>query len=174
MYVLGYDGSDDTKAYYNTSVYVNCSTGVLRGAAWNDYAECRKDNGQEKLQQKPGMCVKENGDGTLSITTKRLERGCEIISDTYGMLIGDKVGHNTPVAVSGRVLAYAYEDKEELKAYIGWPVCSGPNGTVSVMTEDEEEKYPSRIIGTISEIPDYDTWGQTNIKVDGRIWIRIK
>ena len=38
----------------------------------------------------------------------------------------------------------------------GYPVCSGPNGTVSIMTEEEEEKYPSRIIGTVSEIPTYE------------------
>jgi hypothetical protein len=31
------------------------------------------------------------------------------------------------------------------------------------MTEEEEEKYSSRIIGVISEIPDYDTWGENNI-----------
>jgi len=42
------------------------------------------------------------------------------------------------------------------------------------MTDEEEEKYPSRIIGTISEIPNYDEWGAEKIKVDGRIWIRIK
>ena len=51
------------------------------------------------------------------------------------------------------------------------------------MTEEEEEKYPSRIIGTISEVPSYEIWhagGQGNeetstpIKVNGRIWIRIR
>ena len=174
MYVLGYDGSDNTKAYYNSSVYVDCSNGVLRGAAWNDYAEGRKQNIEEQDIQKPGCCVKENGDGTLSLTTKRLERGCEIISDTYGMIIGQDCNHKTPIAVSGRVLAYPYESIEEFKNHIGYPVCSGPNGTVSIMTDMEEHDYPSRIIGTISEIPDYDIWGQNNVYVDGRVWIRIK
>lgn len=47
------------------------------------------------------------------------------------------------------------------------------------MTEEEEEKYPSRIIGTISAVPDYDVWyggnnGDTPINVNGRIWIRIR
>ena len=174
MYVLGYDGSDNTKAYYNSHVYVDCSNGVLRGAAWNDYAEGRKQNIEEQDIQKPGCCVKENGDGTLSLTTKRLERGCEIISDTYGMIIGQDCNHKTPIAVSGRVLAYPYESIEEFKNHIGYPVCSGPNGTVSIMTDMEEHDYPSRIIGTISEIPDYDIWGQNNVYVDGRVWIRIK
>ena len=44
----------------------------------------------------------------------------------------------------------------------------------SIMTEEEEEKYPSRIIGTISEIPDYEEWGTGKVKVNGRIWIRIR
>jgi len=43
------------------------------------------------------------------------------------------------------------------------------------MTEEEEEKYPSRIIGTVSEVPTYETWGSNNqVKVNGRVWIRIR
>lgn len=42
------------------------------------------------------------------------------------------------------------------------------------MTEEEEEKYPSRIIGTISEIPSYEEWGTGKVKVNGRVWIRVK
>jgi len=42
------------------------------------------------------------------------------------------------------------------------------------MTDEEEEKYSSRIIGIISEIPDYETWGENNIAVNRRVWIRIK
>ena len=146
------------------------------GAVWNDYAEFRKDNVEEKELQKPGRCVREIGDGSLALTTKRLERGCEIVSDTYGFAIGEDVenGYTTPIASSGRVLAYPYEDVEEFRKHIGWPVCSGPNGTVSIMTEEEEEKYPSRIIGTISEIPSYEKWGSGEVVVNGRVWIRIK
>ena len=156
------------------SLTTHLRAGQIWGAVWNDYAEYRKDNLKEI--QEPGRCVHEVGDGTLALTTKRLERGCEIISDTFGFAIGqDKEnGYNTPIASNGRVLAYPYESTEEFKNHIGWPVCSGPNGTVSIMTEEEEEKYSSRIIGTISEIPTYETWGTGNVKVDGRIWIRIK
>ena len=42
------------------------------------------------------------------------------------------------------------------------------------MTEKEEKRYPSRIIGTISEIPDYQIWGSGNIEVNNRVWIRIR
>jgi hypothetical protein len=42
------------------------------------------------------------------------------------------------------------------------------------MTAEEEEKYPSRIIGTISEIPNYDVWGTDKVIVDERIWIYVK
>lgn len=143
---------------------------VLMGAAWNDYAEYR----ETKEEIEPGRCVKEIGDDTLEITTKRLERGCEIVSDTYGFVIGKTEKCQTPIASSGRVLAYGYESREEFASHIGWPVCSGPDGTVSIMTEEEEEKYPSRIIGTISAVPDYEEWGTGNVKVNGRVWIRIR
>ena len=151
------------------SVYVT-NGGVLMGAAWNDYAEYRICNEEFK----PGQVTLENGDDTLSITSQRLQRGCSIVSDTFGFAIGETDEAKCPVAVSGRVLAYGYESREEFKKHIGWPVCSGPNGTVSIMTEEEEEKYPSRIIGTISAVPDYETWGTGNVEVNNRIWIKIK
>lgn len=118
--------------------------------------------------------MREVGDDTLILSQERLERGCEIISDTFGFAIGQTENAKIPIAVSGRVLAYPYETREEFATHIGWPVCSGPNGTVSIMTEEEERKYPSRIIGTISAVPNYEEWGSGNIKVNGRIWIKIK
>jgi len=50
------------------------------------------------------------------------------------------------------------------------------------MTNEEARNYPWCIIGTISAVPDYDIWianeyeGDTKeeIKVNGRIWIRIR
>ena len=142
---------------------------VLFGAAWNDYAEYRESN----IAQ-PGRCIIENGDDTLSLSNERLQRGAEIVSDTFGFAIGETDTCKTPIAVSGRVLAYGYEDREQFKSHIGYPVCSGPDGTVSIMTDEEEQLYPSRIIGYISAVPDYEIWGTGNVKVDGRIWIRIK
>ena len=162
---FGYNGAND-------GVWITTGK-VLMGAAWNDYAEFRKIENKETVE--PGRAVVEVGDGTLRLSTKRLERGCEIISDTFGFVIGPKDEGMIPTAATGRVLAYPYKSREEFAKHIGWPVCSGPNGTVSIMTEEEEEKYPSRIIGTISEIPAYEIWhGGEDIEVNGRVWIRIR
>ena len=147
------------------------------GAVWNDYAEYRetKDNIQ------PGRCVVETGHGDLVLSTERLQPGCEIVSDTFGFAIGETSTCKTPTACAGRVLAYLYEDRSLAKP--GDPVCSGPNGTVSIMTHEEEVQWPSRIIATISEIPDYEEWeygsadefgNKEKLKVDGRIWIRVR
>ena len=137
------------------------------GAIWNDYAEYRESSDLE-----PGRVIIEQGDGHLERSTKRLEPGAEIISDTFGYSMGQTEKCQTPIAVAGRVLAYPNEKYYKYKP--GDPVCSGPNGTVSKMTRREVRKYPDRIIGTVSEIPTYDTWGPNNIKVDGRIWIRVR
>jgi hypothetical protein len=64
------------------------------------------------------------------------------------------------------------EDLKDIK--IGAPVCSGPNGTVSQMTKHEARKYPWLIIGTISSIPQEEEWGQNKIKVNNRVWIRVR
>ena len=166
IYVSGVTSTGASTLYCNTSVY--CSGSVLYGAAWNDYAEFR--NTKEEIE--PGRCVAENGDGTLSISTNRLIPGCDIVSDTFGYAIGKTDVATTPLAMTGRVLAYPYEDRDSYKP--GDAVCSGPNGTVSKMTRKEIINYPDRIIGTVSEIPTYDTWGAGNVSVNGRIWIRIR
>ena len=133
----------------------------------NDYAEYRLVDAKE-----PGRCVIEDESGVMKLSTERLQPGAEIISDTYGMLIGKQNNNQIPIASSGRVLAYPAEDRNTYS--LGCAVCSGPNGTVSQMTREEIKEYPERIIGTVSEIPKYETWGDKNIKVNGRIWIRIR
>ena len=150
--------------------------GKVWGAVYNDYAEMRNvpEAQNEDNPLRPGTCVREVGDGTMVPTTERLQRGCKIISDTFGFNIGETENCKTPIAVSGRALVYLDQDREIARDYIGWPVCSGPNGTVSIMTEEEEEKYSSRIVGTISEIPNYEKWGSSNVEVDGRIWIYVR
>ena len=53
-------------------------------------------------------------------------------------------------------------------------VYSGPNGTVSKMTREENKEYSERIIGTVSAISNYKIWKNKNILINGRIWIKIK
>lgn len=159
-----------TYSNHKTTVYIDTS-GRLWGAVWNDYAEFRKTQDAKEIEA--GRVVKENGDGSLSISTTRLEPGCEIVSDTYGFAVGKTNETNLPIAIVGRVLAYPYENISIYKP--GDAVCSGPNGTVSKMSREEIQQYPERIIGTVSEIPTYDIWhGSQDIEVNGRIWIRIK
>lgn len=142
--------------------------GQVYGAVWNDYAEYR----QTKKHIQPGYCVIETGKGDLIKSSERLQPGANIVSDTFGFAIGETEQTKTPLAVSGRVLAYPYEDRDSYQA--GDPVCSGPNGTISKMTREEVREYPDRIIGTVSEIPNYEVWGTGNVKVNNRIWIKVK
>ena len=151
----------------NTTVRI-ASNGGIYGAVWNDYAEFR----EVKKEIEAGRVVIETGKGDLKLSTKRLQPGANVISDTYGFAIGETDKAKTTIAVSGRVLVYPYENKKDYKP--GDPVCSGPNGTISIMTRKEVSEYPDRIIGTVSEIPDYETWGTENVKVNGRIWIKVR
>ena len=139
------------------------------GAVWNDYAECRESN--EFIDA--GRVVKENGDDTLSLADGRLIYGCSIVSDTFGFMIGETAKAHTPIAVSGRVLAYPYENREVFRYNIGCFVCSGPNGTVSLMDKEEVWNHPEAIIGQVSAVPDYEYWGN-NVKVNGRVWIKVR
>ena len=139
------------------------------GAVWNDYAECRESN--EFIDA--GYVVKENGDDTLSLADGRLIYGCSIVSDTFGFMIGETDKAHTPIAVSGRVLAYPYENREVFRHNIGCFVCSGPNGTVSLMNKEEVWNHPEAIIGQVSAVPDYEYWGN-NVKVNGRVWIKVR
>ena len=139
------------------------------GAVWNDYAECRESN--EFIDA--GHVVKENGDDTLSLADGRLIYGCSIVSDTFGFMIGETDKAHTPIAVSGRVLAYPYENREVFRHNIGCFVCSGPNGTVSLMDKEEVWNHPEAIIGQVSAVPDYEYWGN-DVKINGRVWIKVR
>ena len=166
-YVLGTTtaSSANHATVYNASVYTSGS--VLYGAAWNDYAEYRIADCRE-----PGRVICENGDDTLSIATKRLQPGASVISDTFGFAIGETEEAKTPIAVSGRVLVYPYENRNSYAP--GDAVCAAPNGTVSKMTREEIREYPERIVGVVSAIPSYKTWGAGNVEVNDRIWIKVK
>ena len=161
-----------------TKLYFNPKTGRLTAttvanAIWNDYAECRS-----ALVEEPGRVITENKDGKMRLTEERLMPACKIISDTYGTIMGQSKEAKTPIAVAGRVLAYPYQNREVYE--LGAAVCSAPNGTVDIMTRDEIREYPERILGTVSEIPNYDIWfaGDENnpkhIPINGRIWIYVR
>lgn len=171
----------DAYFYISKDCYFRCSTRVY-GAVWNDYAEKRnipeaqQDWIDEECAANPlaGRCVREIGDDTMVLSDARMQKGCKIISDTFGFSIGETEDCKTPIAVSGRVLAYLLEGREVAKEHIGDFVCSGPNGTVSIMTTEEYFKCPQAVVGTISAVPDYEVWGTGNVKVDGRIWIYVR
>lgn len=139
----------------------------VHNAVWNDYAECRK---AETIE--PGRVVIEHESGEMKVSSERLQAGGSIISDTYGSCMGETAECKTPIAVAGRVLVYTYEDRNTYP--LGAAVCTAPNGTVSVMTREEIREYPERILGTVSEIPDYEVWGTGNIQVNNRIWIKVR
>lgn len=157
-------GTESLKWHKIYSTYIYGDT--VYGAVWNDYAEYREVNTAE-----PGRVVYEVGDDTLALTFKRMMPACSIISDTYGFAIGETEKCKTPLAQAGRVLAYPLEDRCGYNP--GDAVCSGPNGTISKMTQEEKVNYPECIIGYVSCVPDYEVWGKHDTKVNGRIWIKV-
>lgn len=163
-YFCSYRGFNASNSSYYSNAYLYA--GRVYHAYWNDYAEFRTT----VRNAKPGQVVIDHDDGTMEITTKRLLPGAQIVSDTYGTAMGESEKDKTPVAVAGRVLACPYRDKKEYHA--GMAVCSAPNGTVDIMSKIEIVLHPDCIIGYVSEIPDYETWGQ--VTVNGRIWIKLR
>lgn len=182
--IAGVKTFSDTTASSSTStgaVIVKGGLGVAKyiygsrvyNAVWNDYAEFRQGTTVQG-----GYCVSECEDGWMRKSTKRLQPACRLTSDTYGSCMGETDKAKTPIAVAGRVLAYTYEQRSKFK--IGDAVCSGPDGKVSIMSRREIRKYPDRILGIVSEIPNYEVWNAGTeenpnpVKVDGRIWIYVR
>ena len=171
------DDTTSTSYSANTAASINTQGGIYAAkdiwgrrvfnAVFNDYAECRTT-----IDLTPGHVVVDQDDGSLICSNRRLQPGAQVISDTYGHLMGVTETATTPIAVAGRVLVYPYQLRTNYHA--GMAVCSAPNGTVDIMTRDEIRDYPDCIIGIVSEIPEYETWGSNNVKVDGRIWIKVK
>ena len=174
--VIGYIGGESPTfvhagALDNTGIYIDWSQGIdkaiLMGAAWNDYAEYR--NQVEAIPA--GYCVASQDDGKVYKTTEKFQACDGIVSDTYGFSIGQTENSQTPLAVSGRVLAYCAGDIADYHA--GDTVCAGPEGKIYKMTREEIREWPDRIVGVVSEIPTYDYWNGT-IPTKGRIWIKVK
>jgi len=150
-----------TFKYGDAGIYID-TRGILHGAAWNDYAETRTIKGTVE----PGDVVCEYGGGVLSLSETRLQPCPYVVSDTYGVIIGDS--KDTPVAVAGRVLVKL----SDFSFKIGDCVCAGPDGKAAIMTREEIKKFPDRILGIITEIPNYDEWN--GVKVNNRVWIKLR
>ena len=146
---------------------------AVTGAVWNDYAECRESDIQE-----PGYVLIEKGDDTLTKSTERMQPFAGVSSDTWGFSQGETERAKTHIAVAGRVLVYPYRPRDEYKP--GDCVCAAPNGTVDIMTPNEVALHPDRIVGTVSCVPNYETWGggeladRDPVQVNGRIWIKVR
>lgn len=163
-----YIGTEYNSAWMTVDPSGNVRATKVYGAVWNDYAEFRN----QKNEVKPGYCVASANDGRVYKTTEHLQACDGIVSDTYGFAIGETDDCKTPLAVSGRVLAYCEGNAHDYNA--GDTVGASANGKVIKMTREEIKEYPDRIVGIVSEIPEYETWGTGNVKVDGRIWIKVK
>ena len=145
----------------DVGIYVS-SKGIMHGAAWNDYAEKRKVFGLVN----PGDVVCENGDGTLSLSEERLQACPYVVSDTYGFVIGED--KDVPLAVAGRALVKVSDEHVS----VGDCLCAGQDGKAYVMSRPEVMAYPDRILGIVTEVPDYDEWN--GVKINNRVWIKIK
>ena len=161
---------EDGKVYAHTQngspqdsngVYVS-SNHVLNGGAWNDYAERR-----ECISGEAGDVVCEQGDGTLGLSKEKLQALPYVISDTFGMVIGNRDKTYKPIAVSGRVLV-----KVNCETKVGDVLCADKDGFATKMTRTEIANYPDRILGIVSEVPTYKVWN--DIEINNRVWITIK
>lgn len=162
-------------AVAESAVYLGTESGgghlyatAVHNAVWNDYAEYRAATSYIE----PGRVVIDTDNGEVILATKRLQPGAQVVSDTWGHIMGETESAKTPLAVAGRVLVYPYKDRKEYHA--GMCVCSAPNGTVDIMTRDEIKEYPDCIIGIVSEIPEYEYWGSGNVEINGRIWVKVR
>lgn len=159
--------SDGTTCYSD----MNFSAPQIEGAVWNDYAEYRALKDPIESYE-PGYCMTCNRDGKLFRTSSRMQHCEGITSDTFGFSIGRTDEATVPLAVAGRVLVYTSEDPSTY--YTGQAVCASKGGRVSKMTDTEIAQNPDRIVGIVSEVPTYETWGTNNIAVNDRIWITVK
>ena len=173
LYLIGAtsQSSAGVQTYSNSGVSMtngSLTASSVYGAVWNDYAEYRTQT--ENI--KPGYCVASTDDGKVYKTIEKFQPCDGIVSDTFGFAIGETKENKTPLAVAGRVLAYCEGDRNDYHS--GDTVGAGPDGKVIKMTREDIQKWPDRIVGIVSEIPQYETWGTGNVLVDGRIWIKIK
>lgn len=150
----------------NKGVKIDNTNSVLYGATWNDLAEFREAD----KHYAAGYCLVDCG-GSLSFSKTDRNPNCYIVSDTFGFVFGPETPTSVPVALAGRVLAYA-ENRNKLRE--GDAVCSSKCGTIRKMRWWEKILFPQSIVGFVSEIPTYDYWGEHRTLVNGRVWIRVR
>lgn len=143
---------------------------IVYGGAWNDYAERRVTVEPDAYQAKPGQVLCETGEGTLALSTQRMQPCPWVYSDTYGMEIGRRDKYALPVAVSGRALVHVEGDRDSYQA--GDVLCAAPGGLACKMTREEASAYPDRALGVVLSVPQEEIWGEKT-QVDGRVWIRV-
>lgn len=170
LYLRAYSSDTAYSQAYLTTAGVFSAPSV-EGAVFNDYAEYRALKAPIESYE-PGYCMTCNRDGKLFRTSSRMQHCEGITSDTFGFSIGRTNEATVPIAVAGRVLVYPLEEPDTY--YTGQAVCASRDGKVSKMTDVEVRQNPDRIVGIVSEIPTYKTWGTNNVEVNGRIWITIK
>ena len=154
----------------NLTVNGNIYGNKVYNAVWNDFAELR----EQETTIEPGY-VQFMSEQTGKLTKKYHKYAVGIVSDTYGIILGVdskskkiKKGQ-VPIQVQGRVLQYFSG-----KLKVGDQVCQQKDGTVRKMKWWEKIFFPEKMLGVVDEIPTYETWGEDNVKVNGRIWIRVK
>ena len=95
-----------------------------------------------------------------------------IHSDTGGFEMGHKGGvKELQCSVAGFVLAYV--DKEYPVGTALTPTCCG---YLTEISKKDKMEYPERIVGTFWKPEPNDEWGSDTrkVKVNGRMWIKIK
>jgi hypothetical protein len=147
-FMLGGEDSD-------IGIYID-GKGIMHGAAWNDYAENRHFKGTEDIDEIAGHVVCEDGKGNLVLSTERLQPCSYVVSDTYGMTIGEG---NVHVAVAGKALV-CVDDHVDL----GDCITAGENGIGAKMSRPEIINYPDRILGVVVEVPENN---------EGKVWVKI-
>lgn len=158
--------TDRPQFYFNKDIK---GQGKVWGAVYNDYQEYRL----QKEEIEPGYVAITDTDGRVKKCNKDRQRNIAgVVSDVFGFAIGKVKGEiSVPIQVAGRVLIYQ-KDKHKLKQ--GDQVCSTKDGRVRKMKWWEKILFPEQIVGYVDEIPTYEEWGQDKIKVNKRIWIRLK
>lgn len=154
---------DENGYQYATKIY---------GAVYNDYQEYRIQD--EDIE--PGYVAVSTEKGTVKKCDKdRQKNVAGVVSDVFGFQIGEVDGKtNVPIQVAGRALVYQ-KNRDKLK--LGEPVVQTKDGMVRRLKWYEKLIMPwiqSQIVGYVDEIPEYDIWGRDNIKVNNRVWIRVK